>query len=109
MRLAVLVGAGLLVATAATADEIEAPRVVLSQIDWDAAAASLSDRDDGPPAAALARLNALSEKRFPGIAQSSVPVLLPFDVGAFGKDVAAGQVDVARLMAQLGDDDEGEE
>ena len=88
MRLAVLVGAGLLLATAAAAAEVEAPRVSLSQIDWDAAAASLSDRGDGPPAAAFARLNTLSEKRFPGIAQSSVPALLPFDVEALDVGVA---------------------
>ena len=103
MRLAVLVGAGLLLATAAAAAEVEAPRVSLSQIDWDAAAASLSDRGDGPPAAAFARLNTLSEKRFPGIAQSSVPALLPFDVEAFGKDVAAGQADAATSDKYFGD------
>ena len=95
MRLAVLVGAGLLFATAAAADEMQAPRVILSQINWDAAAASLSDRGDTPPAAAFARLNAQTEKRFPGIGMSSVPVLLPFDVEAFAKDVAAGQDEAA--------------
>ena len=103
MRLAVLVGASLLFATAAAADEIEAPRTTLSQINWDAAAASLSERGDEPPAAAFARLNAVSEKRFPGIAQSGVPVLLPFDVDAFGKEVAAGQADAATSDKYFGD------
>lgn len=103
MRLAVLVGAGLFFATAAAADEVKAPRVILSQINWDAAAASLSDRGDGPPAEAFARLNALTEKRFPGIGQSSVPVLLPFDIDAFRKDVAAGQADAASSDKYFGD------
>jgi hypothetical protein len=48
-------------------------------------------------------LNALTEKRLPGISQSSVPVLLPFDVAAFGKDVAAGQADAATSDKYFGD------
>jgi hypothetical protein len=75
------------------AREFESPIIALSEVDWDAAAASLLDRAAKPPAEAFARLNAVTGKRFAGIDKSSVPVLLPFDVDAYGKDVAAGNAD----------------
>ncbi len=95
MRLAVLVSAALLAANAAAAGEMEAPRVILSQVNWAEAATSLADHGIDPPAAEFARINAQTEKRFPGIATSSVPVLLPIDIDAYRKDVAAGAADMA--------------
>jgi len=95
LRLAVFVSAALLFASAAAADEVEAPRVILSQVNWAEAATSLSDHGIDTPAAEFARINAQIEKRFPGIATSSVPVLLPIDIAAFRKDAASGWPDVA--------------
>jgi murein DD-endopeptidase MepM/ murein hydrolase activator NlpD len=69
----------------ANAAEMQAPAITLSNVDWDAAAASLAT-PGAAPAEAFAKLNALSGKRFTGIEKSTVPVLLPFDLDAFGKD-----------------------
>ena len=74
---------------------MESPAITLSTVDWDAAAASLPDRGSDTPAQAFARLNAVSVKRFTGIEKSSVPVLLPFDVDAFRKDLADGKAETA--------------
>ena len=90
LRLPVLASI-VLVATSATAAEIEAPRFTLSDVNWAEAAASLSDHGIDPPGAEFARINAQTEKRFPGIAKSSVPVLLPIDIGRFRADAAAGK------------------
>ncbi len=95
MRLAVIAAAALLFASAAAADEMEAPRVTLSQVNWAEAAASLTDHTIDPPAAEFARINVQTEKRFPGIAASSVPVLLPIDIESYRKDVADGAADAA--------------
>ena len=91
LRLSVLVGIALLVGSAATADEFEAPRVTLSDVNWAEAAASLTNHGIDPPATEFARLNAETGKRFPGIAKSPVPVLLPMDIEAFHADAAAGK------------------
>ena len=53
------------------------------------------DRGTDTPAQAFARLNAVSVKRFAGIEKSSVPVLLPFDIAAFRKDIADGKAEAA--------------
>lgn len=58
---------------------MKVPRTVAADVDWQMAAASLSEP------ASFAALNSAAAGRFPGIADSSVPVLLPFD-----KDVLAG-------------------
>ena len=87
--------AALLIATAAAADEMEPPRVALSPINWAEAATSLTDHGIDTPAAEFARINAQTDKRFPGIATSSVPVLLPIDIDAYRKDVADGAADAA--------------
>jgi hypothetical protein len=91
LRLPVLVGAALLVGSAAAAGEIEAPRFTITQVNWAEAAVSLSDHGIDPPAVEFARLNAQTGKRFAGIARSPVPVLLPIDIDAFRADVAAGK------------------
>jgi murein DD-endopeptidase MepM/ murein hydrolase activator NlpD len=93
LKRAVLVVLAFLVGAAAAAREFEKPSIKLSDVNWEAAAATLPDRGTQTPAEAFARLNALTEKRFAGIGKSTVPVLLPFDIDAFRKDVAAGNSD----------------
>ncbi|MDO9413231.1 MAG: peptidoglycan DD-metalloendopeptidase family protein [Pseudolabrys sp.] len=83
MRFPVLAGAALLALNTAATAELLSPKVTITQVDWAAAAASLPERGDGDAAAAFARANAESEKRYPGIGKSSVPVLLPVDLGPF--------------------------
>jgi hypothetical protein len=91
LKRAALVSMALLVGGQLIADEMERPVITLSDVDWDAAAASLTGQAAEPPAEAFARLNAITDKRFAGIAKSTVPVLLPVDVDAFRKDVADGK------------------
>ena len=91
MKRAVLVSLALLVGGPLIAAEMESPVITLSDVDWDAAAASLTGQATEPPAEAFARLNAITDKRFAGIAKSTVPVLLPVDIDALRKDVADGK------------------
>ncbi len=95
MKRAVLVGLALLVTGPAAAGEMESPAITLTDINWEAAAATLPDRGSEPPAEAFARLNAITGKRFAGIEKSTVPVLLPFDIDTFRKDVADGKAEAA--------------
>ncbi len=92
---AAVFGLALLVCGAAAAGEMESPAIILSTVDWDAAAASLPDRGADTPAQAFAKLNAATAKRFSGVEKSAVPVLLPFDLDAFHKDLADGKADTA--------------
>ena len=89
LKRVILVGLALLFAGAASAQELKSPRISVAKVDWDAAAASIVDRPAGTPAEAFAKLNAATGISFPKIADSSVPVLLPYDVDAFIKDRAA--------------------
>jgi len=89
LKRAVLVGLVLLIAGAAPAEEMKNPQISLARIDWDAAAASLADRAAGTPAEIFAKLNVAAEAGFSGIANSTVPVLLPFDIDGFAKDLVA--------------------
>ncbi len=91
LKRAVVVTLALLVSGPVIAGEMESPVITLSDVNWDAAAATLTGHAAEPPAEAFARLNAITGKRFAGIAKSTVPVLLPFDVDAFRKDVADGK------------------
>jgi hypothetical protein len=95
-------------AAAAAAQPMKAPRLTTAQVDWPAVADALAAHDvlrpavlaalarpatSGlPPAlrAPLTRLNAAMAHRFPGIARSPVPVLLPFDVNALLRDQTIG-------------------
>ena len=95
LKRAVLVSLALLVGGPLAAGEMESPVITLSDVNWDAAAATLPDHGGEPPAEAFARLNAITDKRFAGIDKSTVPVLLPFDVDAFRKDVADGKPEAA--------------
>ena len=99
----------------AAAEEMQLPRLSHSNPDWNAVAAdiaalspvppnTLSDGSasdasaaatSAPPAdsrQAIAALNRATAELFPGIAASTVPVLLPFDTAAFLNDRAAGIV-----------------
>ena len=96
LRLPVLLGAALIAATAASADEMQPPHFTVAQVDWTTAAASMIASELVlKPADVFADLDADTGKRFPGIAKSSVPVLLPMDVDAFRRDAAAGSADTA--------------
>jgi hypothetical protein len=79
----------------ATAGEMERPAIILSKVDWEAAAGTLPGRGADTPAQAFAALNAVSARRFAGVEKSSVPVLLPFDIAAFRKDLADGKAEAA--------------
>ena len=103
LKRAVLFGLALLVSGPAAAGELESPAVKLTDVNWDAAAASIFVRGSEPPAQAFARLNALTEKRFAGIGKSTVPVLLPFDIDAFRKDTADGKPETAPSDKYFGD------
>jgi hypothetical protein len=91
----VLVALALLVGAPVAATEMESPVITLSDVNWDAAAATVTDRGAEPPTTAFSRLNAITAKRFAGMAKSTVPVLLPFDVDAFRNDVAEGKPEAA--------------
>ncbi|MGH6664898.1 MAG: M23 family peptidase [Pseudolabrys sp.] len=103
MKRAVLVSLALLAAGPVAAGEMEKPAITLSVVNWDAAAAALPDHGSEPAAEAFAALNAITGKRFVGIAKSSVPVLLPFDVDAFRKDAADGKPDASTSDKYFGD------
>jgi hypothetical protein len=83
LRFRVFLSAALLVFGSAAHAEIHAPRTSISPVDWAAATASLADAGSDTPDAAFARINGENEARFPGISKSSVPVLLPLELGPF--------------------------
>jgi hypothetical protein len=71
---------------AAAGQEMTAPHVRFATVDWVQAAADAGGTDT---AATLRPLNAAAGIRFPGIAGSSVPVLLPLDVAGLRREAAA--------------------
>ena len=87
MKRAVLVGLVLLMAAPAAAEEMKTPQVSRARIDWNAAVASLASPASGTPAETFARLNVAAEAGFPGISNSTVPVLLPFDIDGFAREL----------------------
>jgi hypothetical protein len=89
LKRAFLVGLSLLISAGALAEEMKSPRILVAKVDWDSAAADLADRPMGPPAEAFAKFNMAAEISFPGIANSTVPVLLPFDTDGLVKGSAA--------------------
>jgi hypothetical protein len=92
-RLAALLAA-LLAAVPAAAQEIEAPRVTVMTVDWNAARDAA--RQYTPlPADAFPVLNTTLRARFPAIVKSTVPVLLPVDLAALKRDADAGKADAA--------------
>jgi hypothetical protein len=89
----------LCVAAAANAGEMQPPRITRADVDWASAAqaigavvASRSVAAAETPSidAAMARINDATATRLPGIAQSPIPVLLPFDIDAFLRDHPQG-------------------
>ncbi len=102
MRRAVLVSLALLIAGPTAAGELESPVVKLTDVNWELAAAGITDRGNQRPAEAFAHLNAIAEKRFTDIAKSSVPVLLPFDIEAYRKDAADGKPEAATSEKYFG-------
>jgi hypothetical protein len=91
----------LCVAGVAEAGEMHAPRITRADVDWSGAAQAVGavvasrtlDAAETPSiAAAMARLNAATAARLPGLAQSPIPVLLPFDVDAYMRDQTAARL-----------------
>jgi hypothetical protein len=98
----------LCVAGLAEAGEMQPPRIARADVDWAGAAQAVgavvasraTDAAATPNVAtAMARLNAATAARLPGLAQSPIPVLLPFDIDAYMRDRTATppQVGPARL------------
>ena len=100
MKRAFLVALALLISGGAPAEEMKAPHISVATVDWDAAAASLPDRPTGSSAEAFAKLNMAAEVVFPNIANSTVPVLLPFDTDGLVKDLAANPAQPPDKTAQ---------
>src|SRR5262249_45177022 len=76
------------------APEMHAPKIVATEIDWEAAVPNPGDLDspmDRPDA--LARLNEKANPYYPNIAASPVPVLVPFDGAEMLRDRSAGHTD----------------
>lgn len=100
MKRAFLVALALLISGGAPAEEMKAPHISVATVDWDAAAASVPDRPAGPSAEAFAKLNMAAEVVFPNIANSTVPVLLPFDTDGLVKELAANPAQPPDKTAQ---------
>jgi Peptidase family M23 len=103
LKRAVLVGLALLMAAPAAAEEMKTPQVSRARIDWNAAAASLASPALATAAETFARLNVAAEAGFPGISNSTVPVLLPFDIDGFAKELTAHQDQSPDKMAESAD------
>ncbi|MEI7806551.1 MAG: peptidoglycan DD-metalloendopeptidase family protein [Hyphomicrobiales bacterium] len=95
MKVALLAGLVLVAASAASAQDVPSemlsPTISMSKVDWDAAAASVPGKSEEPAREVFVRLNAATSGQFPGIADSTVPVLLPLDIAATLKDKDAGK------------------
>src|SRR5215469_12084952 len=103
LKRAFLVGLALIISGGALAEEMKAPHISVATVDWDAAATSLPDRAAGSPAEAFAKLNMAAEVNFPGIANSTVPVLLPFDTDGLAKELTANPEQPPDKMTQTAD------
>jgi len=86
--LAVMTAAGI---TAATADEMFAPRVSRAAVEWDEVAAKLTDTAGQEGSEPVQHLNRLTGKLFANIAASPVPVLLPFNTADLLRDHTEGK------------------
>jgi murein DD-endopeptidase MepM/ murein hydrolase activator NlpD len=95
----VLLSLALLLATGAAAQEMKAPHIDVEKPDWAQAAMALPTPSDGP--AGFAALNADAALQVPGIADSPIPVLLPLDVDALRKAIAAN-AELAKTDAAAG-------
>ncbi len=88
-------------AAPAAAQEVRAPRFILTTVDWPAAAESVPQAS-GSPAAIFDSLNKSLTPRFPGIDKSPVPVLLPFDLAAYRADQENGNADASTSSKYFG-------
>jgi hypothetical protein len=103
MRVAPVVAITLLVCVSGrvAAGEMQPPRITRAAVDWESAAQKLGEvpglramhasADAGGLSREVDRLNAATAARLPGIDQSPVPVLLPFDLDAYFHDRVADQ------------------
>jgi murein DD-endopeptidase MepM/ murein hydrolase activator NlpD len=121
-RSACVVGFLLAATAVAGAQDMTNPRVSFAQIDWNPVVVELSAWEPfrflpttlaageagsvGMPSA-IAQLNAATAARFPNIAASPVPVLLPFDTAAFLHDHARGEPPAAASNRYLSGFDAG--
>jgi murein DD-endopeptidase MepM/ murein hydrolase activator NlpD len=103
LRSVVLLGLALLIADPAPAEEMKVPQITAARVNWDAAAANLAAREPGTPAEVFARLNVIAEAGFPGIANSTVPVLLPFDIDGFAKELVTNPGQSPEKMVESAD------
>src|SRR5215831_15630723 len=87
----------------AAAQVMKSPRIAPTHVDWDAVAIELRAIEPQEPFVLpelMAKLNRATSERFPNIAASPVPVLLPFDTAAFLRDrAAASPADAAAASA----------
>lgn len=90
LRRAAVVALALLAASAAAAQDMTSPHLTSAIVNWNAAAAGLSE-PGASSVEAIAKLNATAQANFPGIGKSSVPVLLPFDMVAANKEPDAAK------------------
>src|SRR6516164_4397593 len=87
---------------AAAAQDMQAPRIAPTRVDWDAVAVELDALDVPKPVVVpevMAKLNRATADRFANIAASPIPVLLPFDTAAFVRDRAAADPAAANANA----------
>ncbi|MGA7973553.1 MAG: peptidoglycan DD-metalloendopeptidase family protein [Pseudolabrys sp.] len=68
------------------------PLITALRVDWQAAASTLDSAPGATPAQAFAPRNAAADARFPGIAKSAVPVLLPFDIDGYRKALRTARI-----------------
>ena len=94
--------AAVLAVTPALTQDFKAPRIVLSVVDWPAAAQSIAERTGSTPAESFAALAKISAARFPGIEKSTVPVLLPIDVIDLRDDQRDGKPDAVTSNRYFG-------
>jgi hypothetical protein len=113
-----------LIANPLAADEFRSPSLTALRVDWRAALDQLRSEINSRPAIAgdfifaprrsvprydpratpaLVQLNAVSSQFFTGIARSSIPVLLPFDAGAYLEAQRTGAPPSLSLSRYQGD------
>src|SRR5262249_33573127 len=99
LKRALLVGIALFIASAAPAEEMKSPHLSRARGAGAPPAEGLAERLRGGPAETFAKLNMAPEVAFPGTTNSSVPVLLPFDIDGFAKEITANPGQPADAIA----------
>jgi hypothetical protein len=103
LRIRFAVIAALLASGPALAQDFQSPRIIVSRIDWDAAAQSIAGDAAATPAEKFDALNRALATRFAGIEKSTVPVLLPIDLAAYRQDRDANRPEAASSNSYFGD------